>query len=198
MQLRSEETRREILEAARQQFALAGYDATGVAEICTAAGVSKGAFYHHFQSKQRVFLVLLEEWLEGLEKALDHVLAIPGSAPERLLNMAKLVRIVFEAADGRLPMFLEFWRQASKDKIVWQATIAPYHRFERIFTQLVEDGIQEGSLKPVDAPATARTLVALAVGMVLQGILDPNSTHWDQTTEAGIRYLIEGIARRKP
>jgi len=62
MQQRSEETRKHILEAAQRLFSAKGYDATGVAEICQAAGVSKGAFYHHFLTKQAVFLVLLENW----------------------------------------------------------------------------------------------------------------------------------------
>ena len=60
-QQRSEETRARILAAALDRFARYGYDATGVAEICRAAGVSKGAFYHHFPSKQAAFLESVEK-----------------------------------------------------------------------------------------------------------------------------------------
>jgi len=51
MQQRSEETRARILDAAIRRFAIAGYDAASVEDICTEAGVSKGAFYHHFPTK---------------------------------------------------------------------------------------------------------------------------------------------------
>ena len=58
-QQRSEETRARLLEAAEACFSESGYDGTGVAKICRRAGVSKGAFYHHFETKQAIFLELL-------------------------------------------------------------------------------------------------------------------------------------------
>jgi TetR/AcrR family transcriptional repressor of nem operon len=45
-QQRSEETRASILDAAVRCFALSGYDAASVDDICEEAGVSKGAFWH--------------------------------------------------------------------------------------------------------------------------------------------------------
>ncbi len=69
MQARSEETRTHILEAALRRFANHGYSAASVDEICAEAGVSKGAFYHHFPSKQALFLELLNEWLDKIGRA---------------------------------------------------------------------------------------------------------------------------------
>ena len=62
-QRRGQESRERILEAAQLCFAQDGYNATGVAQICRRAGLSKGAFYHHFATKQAVFLELLNRWL---------------------------------------------------------------------------------------------------------------------------------------
>ncbi|MEJ5199739.1 MAG: helix-turn-helix domain-containing protein, partial [Anaerolineae bacterium] len=69
-QHRGDETRDRILAAAAECFMRAGYDATGVAEICARAEVSKGAFYHHFPGKQAVFLALVEQWLQGVDAPL--------------------------------------------------------------------------------------------------------------------------------
>jgi AcrR family transcriptional regulator len=66
-QARSEDTRARILQAAEEAFCAAGYDATGVAEICARAGVSKGAFYHHFATKHDAFMALLARWLGGID-----------------------------------------------------------------------------------------------------------------------------------
>ena len=66
---RGAETRQLILDASMDLFAQNGYDATSVAEICQRAEVSKGAFYHHFPSKQALFLDLMASWLQGVEGA---------------------------------------------------------------------------------------------------------------------------------
>ena len=88
MQQRSEETRTHILEAALKLFSKEGYDATGVAQICQAAGVSKGAFYHHFPSKHAVFMALLQSWLEVLDKQFQAALEGARDVPDGLLRMA--------------------------------------------------------------------------------------------------------------
>ena len=57
---RSSQTRTAIIDSATRCFVREGYDSTGVAEICENAGVSKGAFYYHFESKEAVFLELID------------------------------------------------------------------------------------------------------------------------------------------
>jgi AcrR family transcriptional regulator len=50
-----------ILAAARRLFAADGFEATSIDDIAAAAGVAKGAVYHHFASKEAVFLTVLED-----------------------------------------------------------------------------------------------------------------------------------------
>jgi len=50
----SGETRQRILVAAMQQIRTRGYSATKVDDICAAAGITKGAFFHHFSSKEEM------------------------------------------------------------------------------------------------------------------------------------------------
>lgn len=58
---RREATIGAILRAARQLFAENGFSATSVDEIARAAGVAKGALYHHFESKEALFTRVLED-----------------------------------------------------------------------------------------------------------------------------------------
>jgi AcrR family transcriptional regulator len=195
MQQRSEETRQRILQVSQQLFSQNGYDATGVAEICKLAAVSKGAFYHHFPSKQAVFLTLLEGWLAGLDARMAALLAGAQSVPEGMLQMASVTGLVFESASGQLPMFLEFWRESSHDPQVWQATIAPYRRYQEQFAGLIRKGIEEGSLAPVDPHGVAQVIVALALGLILQGVIDPQGAEWGEVTRNGILWLMKGISK---
>ena len=194
MQQRSEETRGRILQAAQQLFASSGYDATGVAELCHTAGVSKGAFYHHFPSKQAVFLALLENWLAALDGRMAPLIEGPGSVPEGLVRAASITGMVFQSASGQLPMFLEFWREASHDPLVWQTTVGPFRRYQELFAGIVEKGIAEGSLRPVDPFVASRTIVALALGFILQGVIDPQGAPWDRVTRESFQMLMKGIA----
>jgi AcrR family transcriptional regulator len=195
-QRRGEETRSRILEAAAESFARYGYDGTGVAEICRRASVTKGAFYHHFPSKQAVFLELLQQWLAGLDAQLEAARAGAATVPQQFLHMAGLVQLVFQIADGKLPIFLEFWTKAGHNPAIWQATVAPYRKYRAFIARMVEAGIAEGTLRAVDPEKAAQVIVSLAVGALLQGLLDPHGADWGQVAEDGVRMLLEGLERR--
>ena len=193
-QQRSEETRANILDAAVRRFAMAGYDAASVDDICSEAGVSKGAFYHHFPTKQAVFLALLDGWLTTIDSGLDNFRQ--PTIPETFVKMTQLLPVIFAAADDRMPMFLEFWTQASRDEKIWDATIAPYRHYRDHFAKLVQAGIDEGSLKEgVDVQAAAQVILSLAVGLFLQGVLDPKGADWQKVGEESMQILMNGLAK---
>ena len=192
-QSRAEETHTSLLEAAAECFAQHGYDAASVAEICRCAGVSKGAFYHHFSSKQALFLELLDAWLAKLDTQLDAARLGAPTIPEGIRRMVETARPVFEMSDAYFPIFLEFLTRASREPAVWRATIEPYRRYSAFFTRLIEAGIEEGSLRRVDAEMAAQVLVSLAVGLLLQGLLDPEGTEWGQVALEGVQMLLEGL-----
>ena len=196
MQERSEETRARILRTAAGLFAQQGYDATGVAEICEAAEVSKGAFYHHYPTKQALFLELLDSWLAGLDRQFSSAREAAPSVPDALLNMARRTREIFEAADGGLQIFLEFWAQARKDRQVWQRSIAPFRTYRKLFASIIQSGIEEGSFRPMDADAAALALVSLAVGILLQAVVDAHGERWDQVMESAVRVFMDGMRRQ--
>lgn len=63
------DARARLLDAAVSVIRTRGYDATSVEELCAAAGVSKGAFFHHFRSKEDLGTAAAAHflaWLEGL------------------------------------------------------------------------------------------------------------------------------------
>jgi AcrR family transcriptional regulator len=191
-QQRSEETRSRILDSAVRKFSTAGYDAASVDDICADAGVSKGAFYHHYQTKQAVFLALMQGWLGTIDLGMNA--ARKRTVPETLVHMTNLLPEIFTAAENNLPIFLEFWLQASRDEKVWNAMIAPYRHYHEYFSRLVEDGIAEGTIKKdVDPSVVAQVIVSLAVGLLLQGILDPHGANWEKTARESMSILMDGL-----
>jgi AcrR family transcriptional regulator len=190
---RGERTRNRIFRVAEECFASQGYDATGVAEICARASVTKGGFYHHFESKQALFLELLDRWLQLLDAQLSAIRSQAASAPESLIAMTEVVEPVFHEATSRLPLFLEFWRQASLDPVVWEAAVAPYRRYRALFADLIAEGVAQGSLQPTDPEVAAGTIVSLAVGLVMQGLMDPEGADWGRVAHQSMLWLVESL-----
>lgn len=58
------DARTRLLEAARDVIRAQGYAATTVDDLCRAAGVTKGAFFHHFKSKEALGVAAAEFWAE--------------------------------------------------------------------------------------------------------------------------------------
>lgn len=62
---RAQRTRRVLLCAAAQRFEVEGYHATSLADILSDTGLTKGALYHHFDSKHRLAEALVAEVVDG-------------------------------------------------------------------------------------------------------------------------------------
>ena len=80
------ESKTKLLQAAIQVIRFKGYTATRVEDVCEAAGLTKGSFFHHFDSKDDLALAAADYWIESTEahfrSASYHQLADPL---ERLL-----------------------------------------------------------------------------------------------------------------
>lgn len=58
------EARARLIEAARSLVRRKGFAATSVDDLCAAAGVTKGAFFHHFPSKEALGVALIDDWTQ--------------------------------------------------------------------------------------------------------------------------------------
>ncbi len=194
MQQRSEETRAKILESAVKLFSARGYNAASVDDICKDAGISKGAFYHHFESKQALFHALLDGWLQTIDNAIEA--SKDKTVPETFMQITEAFPYIFETAGEGLPMFLEFWLQASRDEKMWQASIAPYRRYQKHFTSLIKKGVDEGSFVEVNPELASRMIISTAMGLLLQSLLDPKGAKWEKVARESTNMLVNGLMKK--
>jgi len=194
MQQRSEETRARILESSIKLFSERGFNAASVDDICAEAEISKGAFYHHFESKQALFLALLDGWLKIVDTAIEA--SKDKTAPETFMQMAEAFPYIFETAGDHLPMFMEFWMQASRDEKIWQASIAPYRRYHKYFTSLIKKGVEEGSFVNVDPQIASRLIISAAMGLLLQSLLDPKGANWERVARESTNLLLNSLVKK--
>ena len=193
MQQRSAETKEKILQTAKVLFSSAGYDATGVSQICTAAGLSKGAFYHHFPSKHAVFMALLQNWLAELDKVFLAARIETEDVLAEISKMATNSDVIFDAVQGQFPMFLEFWEKSIRDERVWEETKEPFMKYYLYFSQMVKKGIADGTIRPVEAETASRAIMGMAIGIILQGLLYPQDANWKEELQNSINILLRGL-----
>jgi AcrR family transcriptional regulator len=180
---RRSRTRAQLLDAAYEVFARDGYHAATLDSIARRADVSKGALYYNFDSKEDLFLALLEERLAA--RAADvtgdgDVARPPQVTPERWASRA------IESARLDREWNLLFWefacfaarrpaqrRMLARDLRSFRAGAGAW--FERV---LADAGIQP----PVPAERMATIIAALANGLGLELML---GTGEDDEAEAG-------------
>jgi AcrR family transcriptional regulator len=175
-------------------FSKNGYDATGVAEICKRAKVSKGAFYYHFPSKQDLFLALLADWLGALDVNLQVASASAQDIPQAIENMADASGEVFEDLQDGFPILLEFWTQANRQPEIWRKVVEPYRKYLSYFADVIQLGIdQQAFREDLDPEMTSRFLTAIVMGLLLQATFDPEGTDWQEVTRSGIKILLNSM-----
>lgn len=76
---RREATRRRLIEAAINEFAARGIDATSVEQLCEAAGFTRGAFYSNFATKDDLCLAIMELHRDQIIDGLSRVFFEPGT-----------------------------------------------------------------------------------------------------------------------
>ena len=190
--------RQRIIDSALTLFAKDGYDSTSVQNICQMAGVSKGAFYHHFASKQALFLNMMDDWTHKLVEVASGAVAPGMAVPEAFLAMNAHLAEVFKAAPTGFPILVDFWRQAALRDETWEKAFAPYHDFLKFFEGLIRQGIAEGSLRAeIDAKQTSYLLVAFYMGFLLQAALYRDSLNWTELSGYGLRQIFAGLGSVK-
>jgi AcrR family transcriptional regulator len=77
---RTEETRRQVLEAAREVFIEKGYTGAGISDVVARSGSSVGSVYHHFGGKAELYLALWEQYVGVLAHAAAEGVARAGAS----------------------------------------------------------------------------------------------------------------------
>ena len=162
------ESRTKLLDAALDVFRAKGYTATRVEDICTAAGLTKGSFFHHFKTKDELAIAAAGRWTEvtgELFRSADY--HKPADPVDRVLGYLEFRKQLLRGALAEYTCLLGTLIQEVYDtnppiRMACEASISSH------VATLVGD-IQEA--KSVHAPTAAWTAESLALHMqaVIQG-----------------------------
>jgi TetR/AcrR family acrAB operon transcriptional repressor len=197
------ETRERLLNAAEIVFRERGVTRTSLAEIASAAGVTRGAVYWHFKHKADLFVAMCDRAtlpLDALFERAGETTSIDPLTTLRALCVGALQRL---ASDARTQAVFEviFHKTELVDEL---AGIATSHQNERCrCVSQIEDIIRRcaeaGALPAdVDAALAAHGLNALMVGIMHEWVLDPSAYDLEAAAPALIDTFLAGLAACPP
>ena len=189
-----DERRQQFIQGAWRCAARKGYRDTTVDDVCAETGLSKGAFYGYFDSKQALLLALLEEDAGAVDLVLDELDAKELGSAERLRRFTRAT-----LAQGEDPAHVQVRADLWTAMMTEQAVRARFaevvqRRRERLRTW-IEIGIANGELEEIPANAFASLLLALADGLLLHGGLDASGFRWANIRKA-LDILLTGVVRK--
>ncbi|BBF99377.1 MULTISPECIES: TetR/AcrR family transcriptional regulator [Pseudonocardia] len=136
------ETRRVLLDAALNLFAEKGFSRASMQDVVQRAGVTKGAFYHHFATKEDVLHIIHDEFIDRALESQEAALAGYDSPTEQLAHMAySTTRICIEYQKHVMVFFRELH---VLDGEVRSAILDKRRRSTAIFKDVVRRGVAGG------------------------------------------------------
>jgi len=192
MQQRSEETRKKIIESASDLFSTRGYDRTSVDLICRTAGISKGAFYHHFSEKHALFMELLQTWLDEIQVQLDQQFNQSRDLPQSLTDISIIFNDLIDTSRSKIPLMLDFWRDSLTNPVLWQRAASPFSQYQTYFQQLLVNQYGYQAAEGFNPQEISRVILAFSLGIIAAGMLSPDD-NWSNTASAGFCLLFDNI-----
>lgn len=183
---RSAQTRTALLAAARALFVEKGYAETGTPELVKAAGVTRGALYHHFEDKKAIYRAVIERECADIAVAIRDATANPKTALAALKRGARA--------------YLDTMRDKGRVRLVLIDGPAAlgHDAIQHINDQSASETLQEG-IEYAIASGEIRPLPVAALTALLDAAFDraalqiANGTPRDDI-EAALDALLEGLA----
>jgi len=193
-----EATRREqILGAARKCFIERGYHPTRMEDIAATAGLSKGGVYFHFDSKREVFDALVEAEFEDSMTTIQGITAGGQGILEKMQTLAQTFIEHFGTVPDAPRFFIVMGEMALRDPELATKLRERQGLFIDEVAKLIQQGIDEGHLRAVDARSAAALLKALVDGVEgLSALAYP--IDMGQLLSTGLEFVLRGLSADKP
>jgi AcrR family transcriptional regulator len=173
---RSAETVNKIIQAALELFVRNGYHGTSISDITRKVGLTKGALYAHFNSKDEVLIRIIEEFENRfIDELIRDVSEIAGDALAKFDHAISFTS-QFAAQNQDLCVFLTFLATELNADVDFEPALKKvYRKFQDFISQLVRQGVRQGLFKDeLDPDLTGLSFVAVHDGMLHQWVLNRN------------------------
>ena len=173
------ETRERLLDGAAEVFRARGFQGASVEAITRQAGYSRGAFYSNFESKEQLFVELLQGRVyAGYQRLLESSAEVGGTPLERLRMNAERVADRQRDDDDRwlFELWLELLAHVVRHPEFARAAAGFWSGNRAMLAGMTKATAAETGVElPLDATDLATAQIALDVGLAVQHLVDPQA-----------------------
>ena len=186
-------TRDDILDAAAQVIRQKGFHGASMADIADAVKLQKASLYHHVSSKQEILLALLDRALEMLFEQVNVVANQPLPADEKLRQMVQVyLRLLADNSDLSAVLLFE---HRSLEPAQHKRHIPNRDRFEMLWRDVLDDGVQDGLFDCADTALAVRALMGI-LNWTLTWYRPNGSLSIDQIADQYTSLLLTGLLKK--
>jgi len=172
-----------LLDAAERVFLREGFAGSSVEKITAEAGFTRGAFYSNFESREQLFVELLQDRVyDTYRELLEQNATLEGSPRERLRIGIEGVRDVQEGDKGRhlFQLWLECMALAARDDEFRKLAATFWSGNRSMMSVGIGEAFEEvGRKPPLEPEKLAAGMVALDIGLSIQHLADPEGVSLD-------------------
>ncbi len=179
----SKAPRDRLLQAAETRFRRFGYKRTTIDDIAAEAGTGKGSVYLHFESKQAIYMAVVEQSLDRFIDKAEGVLALPGTAPDRLRALVELTAEHY-GQDELLHSSLFGETDLVEGEVARTAADHQRRRIRDLLEEALTTGQSEGTVRAnLDPQPVATVLFEIGWAIVRAGLENADTTQLASSLE---------------
>lgn len=164
----AESTRERILDAALDIFSKKGYHDTRLDEIVQESHTSKGSIYFHFPNKEKLFLALVDQFADLLERRVTEAISQEASGMKRV--HAALESVLHTFGKYRRPAKLLLVQAVGLGNVFEKKRLEINERFARLIQTYLDEAIALGEIEPTDTPVIAHAWMGAIYNVVIQWV----------------------------
>jgi AcrR family transcriptional regulator len=158
-----EKARERIIEQALKSFSERGYYRTRMADIAGDLGVSKGAIYQYFESKEQLFIEAIEHHGERRGRVLRGFL---DSGSLRAISTGEFFDDMLELRLSSIPLGVDLLRETDRNKALRKMLVEVAEGWGRGLVELIEEMKGRGEVRAdIDSSSLSRGILALRDGL---------------------------------
>ena len=183
-------TRERILEAAMNIFSAKGFHDTKLDEIVAEASISKGSIYFHFPNKEKLFIALVDQFADLIERRANEAIAEEAKGIQRVQVALEAVLETF--GKYRRPAKLLLVQAVGLGTVFERKRTEVNDRFALLIKTYLDEAVADGSIAPVNTYIVSHAWMGAIYNVVIQWVYTGEPSK-DEIMDALLPLLLKSV-----